>query len=380
MDKMNSRERFLITMKNGQADRVPCTPDFSCMIPCRRTGKPYWESLLFGNPPHWKAYLDTSDYFGIDAWFVGSLDFKYDDGVTIESRVAERTEHSVLNRWTAQTPEGELWQERFYPQDDPDTLTRKWIKDLETELHMLKYVFRIPTGYGLETIRAQKTAIAGRHAVCACVGIPGFHWWSTDTLDGGLDALSYLEMDRPDLVEELRVRHYAMALRQVELILDSKEFDYVFIGASGGITLSSPDLFDKYALPFVQQATRMCKQAGVPTMLHSCGKEAHIVKRAAECTDLSCINPLEIAPMGDCDLAEIKRLYGHKLCLMGNLHTTEVMLRGTVEQVKAAARQAIDDAGKGGGFILSTGDQCGRDTPDENIFALVEICKTYGKY
>ena len=30
-------------------------------------------------------------------------------------------------------------------------------------------------------------------------------------------------------------------------------------------------------------------------------------------------------------------------------------------------RQCIDDAGKDGGFILSTGDQCGRDTPVENL-------------
>jgi uroporphyrinogen decarboxylase len=278
------------------------------------------------------------------------------------------------------TPEGEVWQERFYPHDDPDTLTRKWIKDLETELHLLPYVFRIPAGYRRETIRAQKAAVAGRHAIGACVGIPGFHWWSTDTLDGGLEALTYLELDRPDLVDELRARHYAMALRQVELILDSREFDYLFIGASGGITLSSPALFDKYALPFVQEATRLSKQAGVPTLLHSCGKEAHIVQRAAECTDLSCINPLEIPPMGDCDLAETKRRYGHKLALMGNLHTTEVMLRGTVDEVRAAACQAIDDAGAGGGFILSTGDQCGRDTPDENIRALVDVAQTYGRY
>ncbi len=56
------------------------------------------------------------------------------------------------------------------------------------------------------------------------------------------------------------------------------------------------------------------------------------------------------------------------------------MLRGTVDDVVAASKKAIDDAGKGGGFILSTGDQCGRDTPDENIFAMVETAKTYGKY
>jgi uroporphyrinogen decarboxylase len=56
------------------------------------------------------------------------------------------------------------------------------------------------------------------------------------------------------------------------------------------------------------------------------------------------------------------------------------MLRGTVEDVRRAAMKAIDDAGANGGFILSSADQCGRDTPDENIRALVEVCHTYGVY
>ena len=65
---------------------------------------------------------------------------------------------------------------------------------------------------------------------------------------------------------------------------------------------------------------------------------------------------------------------------MGNIHTTEVMLFGTPEQVREACRKAIDDAAAGGGFILSTGDQCGRDTPHENIRAMVETAREYGKY
>jgi len=59
--------------------------------------------------------------------------------------------------------------------------------------------------------------------------------------------------------------------------------------------------------------------------------------------------------------------------------TTEVMLRGTADDVERAAKKCVDDAGAGGGFILSTGDQCGRDTPVENIWKLVEVCKTYGR-
>lgn len=84
--------------------------------------------------------------------------------------------------------------------------------------------------------------------------------------------------------------------------------------------------------------------------------------------------------MGDCNLREIKQKFGSKLALKGNLHTTEVMLQMEPAGVEQQARRCLDDAMQGGGFILSTGDQCGRDTPDENIFKLVEVCEKYGVY
>ncbi len=152
------------------------------------------------------------------------------------------------------------------------------------------------------------------------------------------------------------------------------------LGGSGTLTLQSPAIARALSLPTIQKLTRMARQAGVPTMLHSCGKERALVQMCAAETDLNCINPLEIPPMGDCDLAEVKCTYGDRLALMGNLHTTQVMLMGTPTGVEAAAQAAIAAAGAGGGFILSTGDQCGRDTPDANIFALVQAAERYGRY
>jgi uroporphyrinogen decarboxylase len=84
--------------------------------------------------------------------------------------------------------------------------------------------------------------------------------------------------------------------------------------------------------------------------------------------------------MGDCDLAECKEKFGHKLALMGNLHTTSVMLFGSVTDVRRESLKAILAAGKNGGFVLSTGDQCGRDTPFENIFEIVKVAKEFGTY
>ncbi|MCL6615113.1 MAG: cobalamin-binding protein [Firmicutes bacterium] len=57
-----------------------------------------------------------------------------------------------------------------------------------------------------------------------------------------------------------------------------------------------------------------------------------------------------------------------------------VFQHGTPDEVEEAAKRAMDAAAEGGGFVLSTGDQCGRDTPEENIFRLVEVARDYGRY
>ncbi|MBR5010524.1 MAG: hypothetical protein IKY06_07750 [Clostridia bacterium] len=139
-------------------------------------------------------------------------------------------------------------------------------------------------------------------------------------------------------------------------------------------------MFRALGLPVVKKITELCREHGIPSHVHSCGPERELVKICYEETDLTVIDPLEIPPMGNCDLKTLKELYGDRLVLKGNLHTTDVMLRGSAEDVRRASRKAIDDAAKGGRFILSTGDQCGRDTPDENLFAMIETARTYGRY
>jgi uroporphyrinogen decarboxylase len=154
----------------------------------------------------------------------------------------------------------------------------------------------------------------------------------------------------------------------------------ILTGGSGSITMQSPALFRKLSLPTLKKITKRCREAGVLCGIHSCGKERYLVEACANETELDYVNPLEVPPMGDCDLAELKLKFGHKLALMGNLHTTQLMLLGSVSDVRREALKAILAAGQNGGFVLSTGDQCGRDTPFENIFELVKVAKEFGGY
>jgi uroporphyrinogen decarboxylase len=376
---MTSRERMITAITNGCPDRVPVAPDISNMIPCRLTGKPFWEIYYFNDPPLWRAYIEAARYFGIDGWFTeGSMQYQWpgERSALVEDML--KTDQRWVVRVRARLDNQRYCIETSYPVGDPPWRTLKPIHNIEAQWELFEKLFAPPVGYNPSLLHVQRAELGELGAFGISLGYPGFQSW-LDLFEGGLTTLSVLYYERPDLVEGLRQMHEDQAVAQMAMILQERP-DFVLLGGSGTLTLQSPKIARQLSFPTIQKLTRMAKQAGVPTMLHSCGKERLLVGWCAEESDLNCINPLEIAPMGDCDLGEIKRQYGYRLALMGNLHTTEVMYLGGPQDVEQAAIAAIQAGAAGGGFILSTGDQCGRDTPDENIFALVEAAKTYGRY
>jgi uroporphyrinogen decarboxylase len=379
METMTPRERMITAIRNEQPDRVPVAPDMSNMIPSRLTGKPFWEVYYFNQPPLWEAYIGAVKHFGIDGWFTyGNMGFQY-PGERYEAieDMAKTAERWVV-RYRGRRDAYPYTRETTYYIGDPPTQTEKPIKDLAQDWELLKRWFALPVGYNPSVLHEQRRALGELGVLGVGVGYPGFQSWF-GLFQGGVMDLSYWYYEQRERIEALRELHERQCLAHMEMILQERP-DFVLLGGSGTITLQSPKIARELSLPTIQKLTRMAREAGVLTMVHSCGKERDLVKMCAEETDLDCINPLEVPPMGDCDLAELKRLYGNKLSLMGNLHTTEVMLMGTPYEVERAAREAIDAAAAGGGFILSTGDQCGRDTPEENIFRLVQVAKTYGVY
>jgi len=57
---MTRKDRMLAALNNEQPDRVPDAPDISNMIPCRLTGKPFWDIYLYDDPPWWQAYINAT--------------------------------------------------------------------------------------------------------------------------------------------------------------------------------------------------------------------------------------------------------------------------------------------------------------------------------
>ena len=376
---MTSRERLLTVLGGRIPDCVPVAPDFSNMIPARLTGKPFWDLYLYNDPPIWEAYIDCARRFDIDSVMDGYFPLALPEGSPPEPDerfIVERGPDRIVTQRARRKGRALEWAatvDVFYRADPPTG-------GLDPAKLGLPAT---PARYEpIEGIRPVDTGPSGLRRVKELLGDQGVVGvWLASTGGLGYENGIFAYYDHPE-------RHDAWAQERIDgverrfarlMAMDVRP-DFFCVGASGTLVFQTVEMFRRIAFPAVKRAIELASAAGIPTHIHSCGPERELVRIMAEETSLTVIDPLEPPPMGDCDLADLKRRWGGRLVLKGNLHTTEVMLRGTPDAVAAASRKAIDDAAAGGRFILSTGDQCGRDTPDENLRAMVATAREYGRY
>jgi hypothetical protein len=79
------------------------------------------------------------------------------------------------------------------------------------------------------------------------------------------------------------------------------------------------------------------------------------------------------------DMARAKEIIGDRACISGNVPAAMIHT-GTPEDVTEYCKKLIDTAGKGGGFILATGAGIEQQGKAENIRAMIQCAKEYGKY
>jgi len=195
-----------------------------------------------------------------------------------------------------------------------------------------------------------------------------------------LELFSYALYEAPAHVEKLLEAQGETGARYAEVAAETRLsplfFTYDDIAYKDRL-MFSPDLLRR---TFVRMLKRICEilhGAGIKVIFHSDGNLMEILDDMLD-AGIDGLNPIE--PLAGMDIGLLKKRYGRRLILVGNVDCSQVLPLGTREDVVEAARACIRVASPGGGHFIGSSSEIVPSTPLENIIAFYEAIHRYGRY
>ena len=150
---------------------------------------------------------------------------------------------------------------------------------------------------------------------------------------------------------------------------------YTMIGDSlAGPDVCSPEDYRGYAFPYERSLIRRLKDEGIGMGIHICGNATAIVN------DMVATGALYFELDHKIDRDRVRRKTDGRVTLFGTVDPSGILCMGSLEEVEEKTREDIQLLGRNGRYVLSPGCTLPYSTPFENVRALVEAGRQYGRY
>jgi len=353
---MTSRQRMLAALRRQMPDRLPATTHH--LMPS------FLDSYMGG--------ISSDEFFGrfgLDAytWLVplqGQPGRSWLDGNghtvsaqwRYESETIPATDYHTL-RWRIVTPRGEL---TTVTQGNRQTtwLTEPIIKE-RSDIDLLGEYLPEPCADVAQIDRAaaalgERGLVRGHVCGFDLFGQPGC--WQDAACLVGIQQLILATFDDPTWVHTLLGILQARKGKFLHSV-GSARYDLIELGGGdASTTVISPRIFREFVAPYDRELIALAHHYGQRIVYHTCGGMMPILEELADlgADALETLTPPSMG--GDVDLAEAKRRVGQRVCLIGGFDQFHHLLNCSESETRAAVRRCFEEAGVGGGYILSLSD------------------------
>ena len=350
---MNSKQRVLCAIRHEEADRVPIsvglTPDIADEV-SRVVGYTGMDLVVYlGNDILGSPY-DSWGYYG------GSSS---EDGATYVD------DWGITRVWISQPGGGSYTDVLVSPLAEAD------IHDLDN------YPWPDLANHPTMSLVAGFVEKYGNDYF--------IHGAGASIFEGAFNLIGYqrflmdLLADQPfimKLVDILTETQAAAIVREVELGVDAIYFMDDPSGQRG--MLLAPSLWREIFKPRYAYMIKRAKSVNPDVMVanHNCGDCRAIIPDWIE-MGLQILDPIQPRSM---DPAELKRLYGDTLCFKGAVDEQWVLPFGKLEDVIEEVKLRLRQLASGGGYIIGPSHAVQADTSAENVLALSNAAKEFGRY
>jgi uroporphyrinogen decarboxylase len=138
----------------------------------------------------------------------------------------------------------------------------------------------------------------------------------------------------------------------------------------------NPRLMEELYGDAFRRITETAHSLGMKLVVHSCGNVIPLLEWFASC-GFDGVHALE--PTAGVELAKAKELVGDKMCLVGNVDITHILVDADKEEVFEAVKACIGAAGSGGGYIVAPTNSHHTMSVDR-LRWMLEAVEQYGSY
>ena len=389
---MNGRERLLKALKHEPTDRVPVAP-FTYYNAIYEMFGYEPKIATFFNPPDFdpvEKFVEYCDYFGFDVLHVlGSVWDIWVGNTLMDQTIAQNAENwdvtvedqykgddELLRTVRIRTPAGELCHAEKHER------TSKYLIISATTEPLIKtrLDFEILKRYAPPADRMDCQLISRARRATGDKGLVTANTHGTFNILGLFRKLEEVLVDPildegfyRDMVEYFLPRLVQRAKKMIEAGADVIEVAGHWTGQVG------PKMFQKYIFEYENRLVKAIHEMGALVIYHNCGDAARIMRFYNE-LDIDCWGYLTPPPYADVILEEALSVLRPTLTLRGNIDQIDFLMKATPDQVKEKVRQLLTIVKPRGNWILSTTDFFFDGTPYENIQALAEAGREFGRY
>lgn len=367
MSAMTPRQRLLTALNRGVPDRLPATTHHVMLsfLDKYMGGISYHEffdrfgldAIVWTVP--YKPDTSKGEYFDPNQTYIHPLDNTHrvvSDSWRIETEALPHPEYRTT-RYKFVTPRGTLSMV-LQGNEYTDWVVEPLVKD-KRDIDLIADFVTHPkvdveaVNQTAETF-GERGLVRGHICYFDVYGQPGC--WQDAVELVGTERLIYETYDDPEWVHELIRILQARKKTFIESLAGAR-YDLLELGGgAASSTVISPRIFDEFVAPYDSELIDLAHRVGQRIVYHTCGGMMPLLERIADMRPdaMETFTPKDMG--GDVRLAEAKRRIGDRVCMIGGFDQFHFFVGCTPDQTRAEVRRCFEEAGPGGGYILSPSD------------------------
>ncbi|MCK4401278.1 hypothetical protein KAW08_03105 [bacterium] len=365
------KQRMLNAYRGIFSDRYPVAPEFWRYYPAKVLGV---DMIEFEQIPHWQALQAAFKKCNCEGWGGISPDVKNPD-VETTSKFEKISETEYYKSTTIKFMKHEFCSKRIYTREEPSWEVECLVKDEKYLGFYVDMMLSEKVAFDFSSVNNAYFSVGEDYLLELSLGLPFF-----DFIAGAMGfekAVLYFMSGNDAILRDYRKRYINFNIEKIRQACKETKMESFFIGSSSSCnSLLGPRLWRQWDKPFIQAVSEEVHRQEKLLHIHFHGKSIETVADFVE-IGIDAVCPFERPPGGDIsDLSLLRKLLGGKVAMNGNVHTVETLIRGSAEDVKREVREIKDAFVGEPRLIIGTGDQVGKETPEENIFAMIETARS----